>query len=228
MTGFTRAGRLAAAFALSLAMVPAAQAAPTATQLTTAGSPAGATLTLASPAAGRVAGTFQAPAVPAAPATAPLAPVIAAAQPVTASAPAGPQPLGTLVAGFTSPGQLDEAGLCLAKAVYFEARGESLEGQLAVAKVVLNRAASGVYPSQVCEVVTQKAQFSFIRGGRFPKPDEGSESWRKAVAIAHVARNGLAQSVPTNVLWYHANYVSPSWGRRLTQVTRIGTHIFYS
>jgi spore germination cell wall hydrolase CwlJ-like protein len=61
-----------------------------------------------------------------------------------------------------------------------------------------------------------------------PHPNEASEAWRKALAVAFVARNGLARSMPHNVLWYHADYVSPSWGRRLNQVTQIGAHIFYS
>jgi spore germination cell wall hydrolase CwlJ-like protein len=224
MVGLIRAGRLAAAFVLSMAIVPAAQAAPAAASLTSAGTPAGAPLSLAPSSAGRVVGSFQAPpAAPAQPAAA-----LAAAQPAVAAAPAAPLGLSDLVAGFTPVGELDATANCLAKAVYFEARGESLEGQLAVAKVVLNRAASGTYPGDVCAVVTQKAQFSFVRGGRLPRADETSESWRRAVAIADIARKGLARSVPENVLWYHANYVSPVWGKWHTQVARIGTHIFYS
>jgi spore germination cell wall hydrolase CwlJ-like protein len=76
--------------------------------------------------------------------------------------------------------------------------------------------------------VTQPAQFSFIRNGRFPTPDTDSQAWRTAVAIAEIARKAQADLVPANVLWYHATYVSPSWGRRLTRVAQIGTHIFYS
>ena len=60
---------------------------------------------------------------------------------------------------------------CLATAVYFEARGETLEGQLAVARVVMNRAASGRYPSSWCATVKQPAQFSFVRQGLFPSVD---------------------------------------------------------
>jgi spore germination cell wall hydrolase CwlJ-like protein len=77
-------------------------------------------------------------------------------------------------------------------------------------------------------VVTQKSQFSFIRRGRFPAVDESSDCWRKANAIAYIARNDLAQSIPSNVLWYHASYVSPTWGRFHMVVARIGAHIFYS
>ncbi len=116
---------------------------------------------------------------------------------------------------------------CLANAVYFEARGESLEGQLAVAEVVLNRARSGRYPTTWCGVVTQRSQFSFVRGGIIPRADRGSEAWRRAVAIARIAQQGSTRLLEPNVLWYHANYVSPSWGRRLARSSVIGAHIFY-
>lgn len=133
--------------------------------------------------------------------------------------------LVTFYAGDTT--ESDEQD-CLAKAVYFEARGEPIEGQLAVAQVVLNRADSGRYPATLCEVVTQPWQFSFIRKGRFPTPDFGSEAWRKAVGIARIAQAKLAGNLPSNVLWYHATYVSPSWGKRLNRTAKIGLHIFYS
>jgi spore germination cell wall hydrolase CwlJ-like protein len=139
-----------------------------------------------------------------------------------------PRSLDALVAAYVDYSDRDAQEECLAKAVYFEARSESLEGQLAVADVVLNRSRSGVYPTTICEVVTQPWQFSFIRQGRFPTPDRSSNAWREAAAIAAIARKNLMQIVPQNVLWYHADYVAPSWGRRLTRVTQIGTHIFYS
>jgi spore germination cell wall hydrolase CwlJ-like protein len=117
---------------------------------------------------------------------------------------------------------------CLAHAVYFEARGEPLEGQLAVAEVVMNRASSGRYPATYCGVVRQASQFSFVRRGVIPRADRTSEAWRRAIAIARVAEAGAVRLLPTDVLWYHANYVSPAWGRRLARNTRIGLHIFYS
>ena len=118
---------------------------------------------------------------------------------------------------------------CLANAVYFEARGEPLQGQLAVAEVVMNRAASGRYPATLCGVVVQPAQFSFVRHGRIPQADRASEAWRRAVGVARVAVEGMApRLLPTSCLWYHADYVSPSWGHRLAETTRIGLHIFYS
>lgn len=144
------------------------------------------------------------------------------------AAPDQPTALGDLVESFANKKLTDNEEACLAKAVYFEARGEPIQGQLAVAQVVLNRAASGRYPASWCGVITQKAQFSFIRKGRFPAPNRKSEAWRKAVAIAHIAKAGIVQEIPANVLWYHADYVAPSWGRRLTRETQIGLHIFYS
>jgi spore germination cell wall hydrolase CwlJ-like protein len=118
---------------------------------------------------------------------------------------------------------------CLANAVYFEARGEPLQGQLAVAEVVINRAASGRYPSTLCGVVVQPAQFSFVRRGRMPQADRNSAAWRRAVGVARVAAARMApRLLPPSCLWYHANYVSPSWGRRLERSATIGLHIFYS
>ncbi|HTU10458.1 MAG TPA: cell wall hydrolase [Allosphingosinicella sp.] len=116
---------------------------------------------------------------------------------------------------------------CLANAVYFEARGESLEGQLAVAEVVMNRARSGRYPTTWCGVVVQRAQFSFVRAGIIPAADRDSQAWRRAVAIARIAQAGTTRMLAPNVLWYHANYVSPAWGRRLARSSVIGAHIFY-
>jgi hypothetical protein len=136
--------------------------------------------------------------------------------------------LGDLVnsyAGYSTDGREQD---CLASAVYFEARGEPIEGQLAVAEVVLNRAQSGRYPATICQVVTQPWQFSFVRNGIIPAADRGSESWRRAVAVARIAEAGARRLLPRNVLWYHADYVNPSWGRRLARNTKIGLHIFYS
>jgi hypothetical protein len=148
-----------------------------------------------------------------------------------AAAPSATAPmrsLDELVAEYAGDATDSREQDCLAKAVYFEARGEPIDGQLAVAEVVLNRAASGRYPSDICAVVTQPWQFSFITKGRFPKPDMRSDSWRKAVAIARIAQGNLADKLASNVLWYHADYVSPSWGKRLSRQVKIGLHIFYS
>lgn len=116
---------------------------------------------------------------------------------------------------------------CLAQAVYFEARGEPLVGQLAVARVVINRAASGLYPREYCSVVTQRSQFSFVRNGRIPHADETSGAWLQAKAIARIAHQDLWRSEAGNALFFHASYVRPGWARRKTQVARIDTHVFY-
>ena len=137
------------------------------------------------------------------------------------------QPLSAMVEAQGAGPALDAEATCLATAVYFESMGEPLEGQLAVAQVVINRAKSGLYPASWCGVVKQKAQFSFVRGGRFPRIDAGCQAWRKAQAIARIASAAMAQVLPSDVLWYHADYVAPGWGRRLARFEKIGAHIFY-
>ena len=122
---------------------------------------------------------------------------------------------------------LDEELNCIATAIYFEARGETFDGQLAVAEVVMNRARSGRYPASYCQVVKQPAQFSFVRRGQFPRVNTASPSWSYAQAITRIAANQLADKLPDDVLWYHADYVAPVWGRRLKRVEKIGAHIFY-
>jgi hypothetical protein len=138
-------------------------------------------------------------------------------------------PLYALVGKYATDAQLDEESSCLATAVYFEARGESLDGQLAVARVVMNRAASGKYPPSWCATVKQPWQFSFVNphSGQIPAVDYASDAWRKAEAIARLAAANVVPSVSTDVLWYHANYVAPSWRRNLTEAQKIGQHIFY-
>jgi hypothetical protein len=136
--------------------------------------------------------------------------------------------LSELVEAYSADSDPEGDQDCLANAVYFEARSEPIEGQLAVAQVVLNRAASGIYPAALCDVVKQPAQFSFVRKGEIPAANKSSAAWRKAVAIAHIASEKLASEVAPNILWYHASYVAPKWKRRLTREAKIGLHIFYS
>jgi spore germination cell wall hydrolase CwlJ-like protein len=114
---------------------------------------------------------------------------------------------------------------CLAGAIYFESKGESLEGQLAVAKVIINRANSGRFASSLCGVVFQPGQFSFVHGGSMPAIAKSSRHWSNAVAIAQIARDELWQSAAPKALFFHARHVSPGW--RLTRVAAIGNHIFY-
>ena len=136
-------------------------------------------------------------------------------------------PLYALVDKYSAGAPLDEQANCLATAVYFEARGESVEGQLAVARVVMNRAASGKYPPDWCSVVKQPWQFSFVRNGQFPAVDTQSAAWARAQGVARLAVANVVPSLDPDVLWYHATYVAPSWGRHLSYVEKIGLHIFY-
>jgi spore germination cell wall hydrolase CwlJ-like protein len=139
----------------------------------------------------------------------------------------GGWPLYALVDKFATNAPLPEEMNCIATAVYFEARGESVEGQLAVARVVMNRAASGRYPASWCSVVKQPAQFSFVQHGQFPYADPNCDAWKKAEAVAELAVANVVPSVGPDVLWYHADYVAPSWRRNLQEVQQIGAHIFY-
>jgi hypothetical protein len=138
-------------------------------------------------------------------------------------------PLYALVDRYGAGAPLDEQAQCMAIAIYHEARGESLEGQLAVARVIMNRAASGKYPPSWCATVKQPWQFSFVnpRTGYMPGVNVNSVAWRKAQAITRLAIANVVPSLSNDVLWYHADYVAPSWGRRLSFVSKIGTHIFY-
>ena len=113
---------------------------------------------------------------------------------------------------------------CLAAGVYFESKGEPLAGQLAVAQTILNRAKSGRFPPSVCAVLTQRGQFSFVRGGAVPT-GTGRAGWKTAVAVAKVAAADLWDSVAPRALYFHARRVSPSW--RMAKVAAIGNHVFY-
>lgn len=122
---------------------------------------------------------------------------------------------------------------CLAEAIYFEARGEAPEGQAAVAQVVLNRVASGLYPPTICGVVYQNrhrynaCQFSFACDGKSPRVTE-SEPWRQAVRIATEVTTGKTYVSDVGAsTHYHADYVRPRWARSLEKMDVIGHHIFY-
>ena len=144
--------------------------------------------------------------------------------PAPKPAPVTAESLAELVAETPKPAKLDAELRCLAGAVYFESRGESLPGQLAVAHVVLNRAQSGRFPTSLCGVVHQKSQFSFVRGGRMPAIRNGAQ-WNNAVAIAQIAREGSWKNHAPGALFFHARYVSPGW--RKTRIAQIDNHIFY-
>lgn len=133
--------------------------------------------------------------------------------------------LHELVANRSVPASLSREMRCLAGAVYFEARGESLDGQLAVGRVIVERASSSRFPNSYCGVVFQRSQFSFVRGNRMPRIRTSSNAWRKAVAVAQIAHEGSWQSPAEGALFFHATRVSPGW--RLTRVARVDNHVFY-
>jgi spore germination cell wall hydrolase CwlJ-like protein len=119
----------------------------------------------------------------------------------------------------------DEEINCLATGIYYEAKGEPLSGQLAVAEVILNRSQSGRFPGTSCGVLKQPGQFSFVRGGKLPEPNAGSTAWRTAVAVAHVAKRALWDSPAEGALFFHARRLAPRWGK--ARVASVGNHVFY-
>lgn len=148
-------------------------------------------------------------------------------QPVPEAKPSDAGSLAELVETMPVDAPLSRDLECLAQAIYFEARGEPLTGQLAVGEVIVNRTTSGRYPSDYCSVVTQPGQFSFVRGGRIPSPDENSLAWSNARALAQIAHQDLWQSPCGEALYFHARYVRPGWARTKVQVATIDSHIFY-
>ncbi|MGU3389309.1 cell wall hydrolase [Sphingomonas sp. M1A8_2b] len=117
-----------------------------------------------------------------------------------------------------------EALQCLAGAIYFESKGEPLAGQLAVAEVIINRAKSGRFPSDVCDVVKQRGQFSFVRGGQIPTITNGA-SYRTAIAVAKVALASAWNSPAEKALYFNTPDRRPSV--RAVKVASIGNHVFY-
>jgi len=122
---------------------------------------------------------------------------------------------------------------CLAQAIYFEARGEPMLGQIAVANIVLNRVKSTYYPNTVCGVVYQnyknykRCQFTFACDGRSDQPRD-MKSWARSERLARQILQGRKRLASmTNATFYHATYVNPKWSREFSTVKRIGKHIFY-
>ena len=148
------------------------------------------------------------------------------AKPLTVNpAPGHPVSLSSLVSSQPQTGELPRELNCLAGAIYFEAKSESLSGQLAVGRVIVARSKSGRFPNSYCGVVFQPSQFSFVRGGGMPGIARGSQQWRNAVAIAQIAHAGSWRSPVEGALYFHAAYVTPAW--RLARVGRVENHVFY-
>jgi spore germination cell wall hydrolase CwlJ-like protein len=127
----------------------------------------------------------------------------------------------------------EKAEKCLANAVYFESRGESVRGQIAVAQVVMNRVFSGYYPGDVCGVVYQNAhrrlacQFTFACD-RIPDVVTEPEPWARAKRIAQATLDGKVWLPDVGkATHYHAYWVRPRWVREMRKLQKIGVHTFY-
>ncbi|MFN3971838.1 MAG: cell wall hydrolase [Gemmobacter sp.] len=120
---------------------------------------------------------------------------------------------------------------CLSRAIYFEARGETLQGQFAVAEVVLNRVASPAYPNSVCAVVSQSGgggcQFSYVCDGKTNRISEPA-AWDRAGRIAAALMSGTApRALTKGATHFHTHGVRPSWAKRFARTAAIGGHLFY-
>lgn len=179
-----------------------------------------------SPAIGKLSNTFEVPAIVAADIVAPVAVESESSSNDAVTAQADPaDSLSELVESLDVAQATDEDIHCLATTVYYEARSESLSGQLAVANVVLERSKSGRFPKDLCGVVKQPGQFSFVKGGRLPTGPNNAGQWQTAKAIAHIAMEGSWANPVQGALFFHSSRVSPGW--RHERLTRIGGHVFY-
>jgi spore germination cell wall hydrolase CwlJ-like protein len=119
---------------------------------------------------------------------------------------------------------------CLTEAIYFEARGESLDGQVAVAEVILNRADSPLYPGTVCGVVKQRGgggcQFSYVCNGRTDRMRERAAA-DLAGRIARAMLDGAPRVLTDGATHFHTRSVRPGWSKRFAHTTTIGAHHFY-
>ncbi|HCX66535.1 cell wall hydrolase [Parvibaculum sp.] len=129
---------------------------------------------------------------------------------------------------------MEQERRCLAAGIYFEARGEASEGQMAVARVILNRVSSKHYPDSICGVVYQGAsrktgcQFSFTCDRSVSKKPSERRAWAKAMRTAeYVTLGRLDDTEVAPAMFYHADYVQPYWAASMVEVAKIGRHIFY-
>lgn len=118
---------------------------------------------------------------------------------------------------------------CLTEALYFEARGESLEGQIAVAEVILNRVDSPLYPRTVCGVVKQRGgggcQFSYVCQGKVKMREKRAADLSGRIARAML--DGAPRVLTTGATHFHTRGVKPSWSKRFSRTAAIGAHLFY-
>jgi len=123
------------------------------------------------------------------------------------------------------------AAMCLALNMFFEARNESLSGQLMVAEVTLNRVASDRYPDTVCEVVWQRKQFSWTHDGLHDDPTRMSYldklAWEDIEKSATYILENPEALINSGATHYHADYVQPYWTSEMEYLGKVGTHLFY-
>lgn len=121
---------------------------------------------------------------------------------------------------------------CLSEALYFEARGETVRGQFAVAEVIMNRVAHSRFPSSLCGVINQgtgkkfRCQFSYTCDGKAENVSEPL-SYERVSKVARAVIDGHVPKLTNGATHYHTTAVSPSWSRVYTKTARIGVHIFY-
>ena len=126
----------------------------------------------------------------------------------------------------------DKQWACLAEALYFEARGESVKGQFGVAEVILNRVASHKFPNSICRVVNQgtgrkhACQFSYSCDGKLEHIANGA-AYDQVGRVARVMMDGGTRRLTEGATYYHTTAVSPSWARRFEHTATIGVHKFY-
>ncbi len=136
------------------------------------------------------------------------------------------------VLAATPPGGTGADWQCLAEALYFEARGEPLAGQAAVAEVILNRVDAAQFPGSVCGVVRQGAgngrgcQFSYACDGQ-PNAIRERAAYAQVGKVARLMLEGVPRSLTDGATYFHTPAVRPAWARRFEETARIGSHIFY-
>ena len=122
---------------------------------------------------------------------------------------------------------------CLAQALYFEARGESIKGQFAVAEVILNRMDSKNFPNSICGVVNQgsskrhRCQFSYMCDGQYEIVRE-KQAFELSGKIAKIMMRGAPRLLTIGATFYHSQNVSPRWSRKFLKTASIGRHYFYT
>lgn len=115
---------------------------------------------------------------------------------------------------------------CLAQNIYHEARGESLQGQIAVAQVTVNRVKSGKFQNSVCKTVFASKQFSWTLDKS--KKVRNAKAWQDAKAIATAVLQTPHYFPDFKALYFHTKQVNPIWNRKMLRVATIGNHVFYS